>query len=138
MDKIADNVFITSLVSAREYLQDKDPEETVAVLSVGDFMKPDWKKYQNVTHLHLGGLADNDSKRFAAILPEAVNFIAKNKDKDKVIVHCWAGKNRSASTIIGWLILKKGKSFDTALSTVEGKHPEANPWEELQGVLKAL
>lgn len=138
MDKVKDNVYISKYATVKNYLLEKPKEEKVAILSIGDFSKPPWGKYPNVTHKHCGDITDADSKGFAAALPDAVSFIQNNKDKDKVIVHCWAGINRSASTVIGWLMLKKGMTFTSALSFLEAKHPDTDPWDQLTKVLKEL
>lgn len=42
-----------------------------------------------------------------------------------VVVHCFAGQQRSAAVVASYLIIKKGFSYDQAVSFIKNKKPDA-------------
>lgn len=137
IDHIIDNVYIGSLNAVRHYLYD-NAQEKLGIVSIGDFPNPIWSRYKNIDHVHLGGLSDFDTRRFAKVLEPGIKTIHHyNSNHDKCIVHCYAGINRSASLVIGWLMTKKGMNFSSALSHVESKRNIA-PHPNLTVVLKNI
>lgn len=141
MDKIADNVYISSKAKVGHFLEDEWDGESIGILSIGDFDNPRWKvEYgDKVTHKHIGNIDDDDSEKIANHANEIASFIdQQSHKKSKVLVHCWAGRNRSATAIAAWLILKKKYDANRAISTIEAKHPETNIWDGNQKMLKTL
>jgi protein-tyrosine phosphatase len=127
-----------------DWLMDDWNGEDIAILSVGDFSNPNWEGKFNrrhpgqVRHIHFGGIEDHQADKLARILPKAIEFLKKNKGKDKIFVHCFAGINRSSAIIIAYLMLVKGKSFVKALSHLQLKHTKADPQREMRQMLKRL
>lgn len=57
-------------------------------------------------------------------LPDAINFIKTALSKGgHVLVHCYAGVSRSASTIIAYLMVERNMSFVNAATFVRKKRP---------------
>jgi len=142
-DKIIDNLYLGAYHGTSHWLQHERDGEDIAILSVGDFVNPQWEKKfggrpGKLKHLHLGGISDRDYKKMGKVLPEAIRFIKANSDKDQVIVHCWAGVNRSSTIVTAYLMLVKGKSFIKALSFVQSKHVEASPMDGMRKLLNTL
>jgi len=137
MDKIVGNVYLGSIFDVKKYLESEWDEEPIAILSIGDFKNPHWKKYgKNITHVYFDKISDYNAKRFGEIIDEAIAFIDKHSKNKKVLVHCWAGVNRSASVVIAWLALSKGMSVDRAMAVVESKH-QIHPFKGLLDVIRA-
>jgi protein-tyrosine phosphatase len=45
----------------------------------------------------------------------------------RVLVHCFAGKSRSASIVIGWLMKNEKMSYENALQYVRNYRPCVEP-----------
>lgn len=60
-------------------------------------------------------------------LPFAVEYIHKHVDiqKHNILVHCWAGKQRSVITVLAYLMIINKKSKNTGISMITNKRPEA-------------
>lgn len=59
------------------------------------------------------------------ILPSAYKFILeKTKLGENVLVHCMAGRSRSATVVIYYLMKKYAVSYDKASEYVQSKRPE--------------
>ena len=136
------NVWVGSKTQVNAWLEmNWDGKQKIGIVSIGDFKDPKWSNFGNkkIKHTHYGDIKDTDTEKFREILGPAASRIQKYSDTcDYVFVHCWKGVNRSVSLTIGWLMLKQGMSYAKALATVEMKRKQANPWEHLTKVLKAI
>lgn len=74
------------------------------------------------------------------IKAEASWVIDRLRAGKRVLVHCWAGMNRSATIVCAVLILLEGLSAEDALNRVREKHPWARPdsnhWLMLRWIAK--
>jgi hypothetical protein len=68
-----------------------------------------------------------EGMNLAEITAEASWVIERLLANQRVLVHCWAGMNRSATIVCAVLILLEGLSAEDALRRVRGKHPWARP-----------
>ena len=60
-------------------------------------------------------------------LERAVEFIAGHRDRGEgVYVHCKAGRGRSTTVVLCWLIASQGLTPEEAQRLVEGKRPHVN------------
>lgn len=81
-------------------------------------------------------ISDDPSRLIVAIIKKA-HYIIKRRIEDgyNVLVHCEAGISRSASVVIGHLMIEKRMSADNALKYVESKRkcvwPNAGFWKQL-------
>ena len=129
LDKIKDNVWIGSQDNIKEWLRSEyNDTDKIAILSVLDRYSyiPLGKWYPNIVQKFVD-LRDDSGVKFKAAIPQLVKFIESNKKAERIFVHCFKGKNRSSSTIIAWLMLKKNMSYIKALSFIESKHHETHP-----------
>ncbi len=71
-------------------------------------------------------LKEKDYKLMFKYLPVAVEFIHKHADIENhnILIHCWAGQQRSAVTVLAYLITKKGKTLEAATKCMMVKRPE--------------
>lgn len=59
-------------------------------------------------------------------MPLIVNYIDDQLKKGhKVVVHCFAGQQRSAAVVAGYLILKKGFTYQQAIDFIKSKKQDA-------------
>ena len=87
--------------------------------------KPSYPSNVQVHHVNVWDLADADIKDYFF---SSITFIDKAlKEKGTVLVHCNAGRSRSASIILAYFIYKYGLSCDDALQKLRSKRPSANP-----------
>lgn len=56
----------------------------------------------------------------------------------RVIVHCFLGMSRSVSTVIAYLMIYKGWSFNIAFNHVSFRRPQTNIYPEFLPILKGL
>ena len=56
----------------------------------------------------------------------------------KVIVHCYAGISRSVSTVLAYLMIYKGLTYDQAYDLVKKGRPELNPHPLYIKILKGM
>lgn len=72
------------------------------------------------------------------ILPECIQFIhQKRKLSENVLVHCVAGKSRSASVVIAYLMAVTNTSFESVYKKIRSKR-EVNPNSGYEKMLKDL
>ena len=81
-------------------------------------------------------VADHDMNSVWFQAAEAIHIARSNNEK--VLVHCHAGKSRSASTIIYYLMKYEGKTFDEAFTYVKYCRPSINPNSGFIFQLKSL
>lgn len=83
---------------------------------------------------------DDDSDAasdFTALLPECLAFISEGlAGGGGVLVHCVAGKSRSASVCAAWLVATEGFSADTAIAEVQAARPRADPNSGFRAALR--
>lgn len=73
-------------------------------------------------------LEDMPEQSITQCLDETYDFIDIHLSKNyRVLVHCAAGKSRSASIVIAYLMRKKQWSFDQSLEYVKSKRPIVEP-----------
>ncbi|ORZ38153.1 protein-tyrosine phosphatase-like protein [Catenaria anguillulae PL171] len=82
---------------------------------------------------------DSADERIELVLRDATVFIHDaRKANHTVYVHCKAGKSRSATVVIAYLMLYHGYSFDAAWSHVKAMRPAVAPNIGFFGLLREL
>ena len=71
---------------------------------------------------------DLPSEDLLSILPEALHFMdGAFKEKGKILVHCTAGRSRSAGVLAAFMILKLGMTYDSSIQKIK----EARKWIDI-------
>lgn len=84
-------------------------------------------------------LEDEPSASLESAIRQALPFISKQTAAgDGVLVHCQAGKSRSASLCAAWLMRSENLSAEEALRAVETAHSRADPNPGFRAQLLAL
>eukprot|EP00240_Pyramimonas_obovata_P007636 CAMPEP_0118951462 /NCGR_PEP_ID=MMETSP1169-20130426/53177_1 /TAXON_ID=36882 /ORGANISM="Pyramimonas obovata, Strain CCMP722" /LENGTH=183 /DNA_ID=CAMNT_0006898529 /DNA_START=21 /DNA_END=568 /DNA_ORIENTATION=+ len=86
----------------------------------------------NVEHLSFPDILDEEEANILEILEQSVKFIDDALSEDagrRVLVHCEAGRSRSAAVVCAWLMSKDGVCFEDALSSLQKVVPAAGPNE---------
>jgi protein-tyrosine phosphatase len=75
-------------------------------------------------------LRDIDINRMTKYLPYAVELIYKTTllEKKNILVHCWAGMQRSVISVCAFLVKYSNKTPKEAMSFVLKRRPEAFHW----------
>jgi protein-tyrosine phosphatase len=82
-------------------------------------------------------LTDEPSTKISNHFKEALEFIrAAISEGKNVLVHCFAGVSRSASTVIAYLMTYHNMEYNTAFSFVKSKRSWINPNYGFQGQLR--
>lgn len=71
-------------------------------------------------------LKEKDYNLMTKYLPVAVEFVHKHADiqNNNILVHCWAGRQRSAIIVLAYLYTKKKKAIKDAKEMMIKKRPE--------------
>jgi len=92
----------------------------------------------NVEHC-LVKLDDSEYEHLTPKLPRCLEFIFSGLSAGHgVLVHCHAGKSRSAAVVVAWLMLICGMKYDEALAHVRQTHPVACPNKGFEMELKEM
>ncbi|CAO2838427.1 unnamed protein product [Amaranthus hypochondriacus] len=120
-------------------------EEGLFLGSLGAANNKDALKRQNVTHILIVAgsippfhprdftykvieVADSEDIDLAQYFDECIDFIDEAKNSgDGVLVHCFAGRSRSVTIVLAYLIKKRGMTLSQALEYVRSKRPQASP-----------
>jgi protein-tyrosine phosphatase len=72
-------------------------------------------------------LKDKDIQKMVEFLPAAAEFIHKHVDvqNHNILVHCWAGRQRSAISVAAYLVKYKGMLPSQAIKFVQSQRVEA-------------
>lgn len=102
------------------------------VLSVGGFTP----KYPNDFVYKVIDVMDWPTENLKQYFPEVIEFIEQGMKAGGVLVHCLAGRSRSAAVVIAFLIARRNKTFDEAYRFVLKKRPVIWPNLGFQQQLK--
>ncbi|KAJ3669617.1 hypothetical protein LUZ60_011567 [Juncus effusus] len=139
---------LEAMFAARISKEDKFPcqiEEGLYLGSLGAAMNKDELKKLNITHVlivarSLGppfpdefiykkiDVLDSPETNLAEYFEECFNFIDEAKAAGgNVLVHCFAGRSRSVTIVVAYLMKKHQMSLGSSLSLVRSKRPLAAP-----------
>jgi protein-tyrosine phosphatase len=91
---------------------------------------PNYFKDSSIEYMRVpvdDSLQQKDYDKMFLLLPSMVEFIHKHVDilKQPILVHCWAGRQRSACAVVCYLMEKHGLNPDEACKLVMSKRKEA-------------
>ncbi|CAI2366258.1 unnamed protein product [Moneuplotes crassus] len=120
MDKIIDNLYLGDVFScSNRYSLRKYGVSHILTMAAG--MKP---LYPSDFVYKCVDVLDMPSENLLPHFPDAIEFIKNAINKGgTVLVHCYAGVSRSASTVIAYLMIEKGFKFVDAANFVKNKRP---------------
>ncbi|CAI9108347.1 OLC1v1007922C1 [Oldenlandia corymbosa var. corymbosa] len=122
--KIEEGLYLGSAKAAKNKtaLQSLD---VTHILTVADSLPP---LYPNDFVYKIVDIQDTINTNISQHFDECVEFIDEaKKNGGSVLVHCAVGKSRSATTVIAYLMKKRGMSLSKALNRVQKKRPVASP-----------
>lgn len=136
------------VLAAKKLKEDREPAEVVNGVflgSIGAAHNKEGLKELGVTHiltvaggfkpLHpddfnycLVDVADRPDENLQRYFDKCLKFIAECiLSGGKVLVHCFAGKSRSATICAAYMMATEGVSLDEALEHIRGARPIINP-----------
>ena len=124
-EKIRENLWLGS-ARARKHLEGID-----VVISVLTEFERDFLNYQELDNLIIEYKIELDDSAEAPLIP-ALDQVEKILDEElarghSCLVHCLAGRSRSAAIVIGYLMRNERLSFSQALQEVQRLRPVASP-----------
>jgi len=123
MSLIVEGLYLSNIKTARnqEFLKSQNITE---VLIAAKKLKMLFSEV-NYKRLNLGdGVKQNIAKYFV----ESIKFIQDSiSQKRNVLVHCQAGRSRSATIVVAYVMLKQNLTFEKALEFVKKQHQHSQP-----------
>ena len=120
---IIDNIYLGNKVAAKDEDLLKSYNVTAVVNCAGDF-KSNYKDLRFIAF----NWDDSSSQNLLPEIEVGYKFIKKNsKGKNNIFVHCQAGRSRSASMVLFYIMKEKGWDFDKTYKYVKEKRPCVSP-----------
>lgn len=128
-DKIIDRVYLGNFQSAKDKTFFKD-KKIKAVLNCSKDIPNHFVSNKNIEYMRIpvdDSLKEKDFDLMFEFMPCIVQFIHKHAviQKNNILVHCWAGRQRSAISVAVYLVDKYGLTPHQACKLVLDKRPEA-------------
>ena len=123
-DEIVYGLYLGNINSAydKKALKELGITNIISVLAGFDAPFPDDFNYLVINAL------DNENTNLTKIFEDTNSFIEKAFEKnEKILVHCMAGRSRSASVIIAYLIKTFGINSKTSISILKNKREIVQP-----------
>merc|ERR1712070_517545 len=91
-------------------------------LSGSKYERNPWQNYLCLS------VEDSEEADILPAIQRALPFISEHKArKEAVLVHCVAGKSRSATICAAWLMVTKGLTATMAIDEVRARHARTDP-----------
>lgn len=128
-DKISDRIYLGNFNAAadRKFLIDN---KIKAVLNCTKDVPNYYANNRNIEYMRIpvdDSLKEKDFDLMYQYMPAICEFIYKHADiqKNKILVHCVAGRQRSAIAVAAYLVCKKKLNPHQACAYILSKRPEA-------------
>ena len=118
MDKITEKIWLGNYASSVN-IPNLKKEGIKKILGIIDVKAPKYKKEDNFIQ-KIVTIRDSPVDNIIRYLGDCLNFIDGN---EKVLVHCMAGKSRSATIVIAYIMWTQKKNFQDAMNLVSQKRP---------------
>lgn len=128
-NKIIDRLYLGNIQAAKEKKL-FGTKKVKAVLNCSKDIPNYFAGKTNIEYMRLpvdDSLKEKDFELMYRLLPAAVEYIHKHVDiqKNTILIHCYAGRQRSAACVCAYLIAKHNMTPHEAGAFVLGKRPEA-------------
>lgn len=122
MSKILDYLFLGSLENSIDYnfLINNNIKIIINVSTDDNY------KYDNIKYYKLEML-DTINQPIIFVIDHVNEIIEKEKYNGNILIHCYVGKSRSVSCVIGYLIYKYGWNLEKSFKFIKEKRPIINP-----------
>lgn len=94
------------------------------------------KSIPGITYLQIP-MDDSPKQNIIKHLKQIINFL-KSVGNENVLIHCQAGRSRSGSVLIAYLMYLTGKPYTEILKIVQKSRPVVQPNEGFEKQLKQL
>lgn len=128
--KIIPRLYLGNIESAEDskFIKDKKIKAVLNCSKAHDI--PNHFADKGIEYLRIpvdDSLKDRDFEKMSHLLPLAVEFINKhiNIEKNNLLVHCWAGRQRSAISVAAYLVKYHGMTPKEAVTFIQKKRDEA-------------
>lgn len=128
-NKIIDRVYLGNFQAAKDKTFFKD-KKIKAVLNCSKDIPNHFLSNKNIEYMRIpvdDSLKEKDYDLMFEFMPCIVQFIHKHAiiQKNNILVHCWAGRQRSAISVAVYLVDKYGLTPHQACKLILDKRPEA-------------
>uniref|UniRef100_A0A6C0H7A1 Tyrosine specific protein phosphatases domain-containing protein n=1 Tax=viral metagenome TaxID=1070528 RepID=A0A6C0H7A1_9ZZZZ len=128
-NKVMDRMYLGNYQAAKDRDLFKDKKIT-AVLNCTRDIPNHFAHNKDIEYMRIpveDSLKEKDFELMYQYMPCIVEFIHKhaNIEKNNILVHCWAGRQRSAISIAAYLVAKHGLNPHDACKLILEKRPEA-------------
>ena len=120
---IIDNIYLGSSFNAANYNELINNKISV-IINVTKDISNFYEKEKNIEYYKIP-IYDINDESIIDYLENVYNFILKNKNKN-ILIHCFAGRSRSAAVVLFYLIKKYDFSIDTAYDYLVSKRSLVN------------
>ena len=120
LDLIIPNLYLGNITAAHDSNRLKELNIT-HMLTIED-RELDVEKYEHLEKYKFKQLADFQFSNILEVMEECIEFIDEAiKESKNVLVHCWAGKSRSATLVMAYIMAKERQSVKKTLDQVRKK-----------------
>jgi len=138
---IEDNIFIGSAPQNKVDVERIKQLKVTAILSLqsdADFKQHriDWALLQNLYEqndiaVQRFPIQDFNEQDLGKKVGQPIQALKQLLDvKHRVYVHCNAGVCRASATVLGYLCVYRGMTFDEGLAYLRAKRPQVNPYKK--------
>lgn len=128
-NKITNHIFLGNFQAAKD--KDFFKENKIrAVLNCSKDIPNHYAHHKDIEYMRIpveDSLKQKDYDLMYEFMPVIVEFINKhaNIQKQNILIHCWAGRQRSAIAVAAFMVSKCGMTPQSACKLVMDKRPEA-------------
>ena len=135
-----DKIFISSHKVSQdlEILEQNGITHILSILPQAKEVYPEKFKYKIIKHIE-DEKDDDNSEKIRKILPESNEFIQSClTDGGKILVHCKAGKSRSVTLVVAYLMVLTNYGYQQIINTVQKRRWCAQPNFRFAQVLRSF
>ncbi|KAH9182020.1 hypothetical protein AeNC1_016006 [Aphanomyces euteiches] len=133
--QVLPNLFVGSVGAASNW-ESLCSLDITHILVAGETLALTFEESGRFEYLRIS-VSDTPSTRICDHFEKSNAFIDRGVEKGRVLVHCFAGKSRSVSLVIAYLIATNGHTYESALAFLRNVRPHARPNNGFAMQLKA-